>query len=185
MALPVVELIVKPPGNAPVAIDQLYGAVPPDTLQVAEYGAPAVVGPPCGVQLSVRLGGAVTNNVVVTVGPCASPGMPTVTMQLCEPTVAALVFTETCTRPGVVPLAGVKPTQAQSEPRLVVNETGAVVLGLVTEKLFAAGAEPPTWYAPKSRVEGVTESVCGFTTSIDSDRVGPEVRSPVVKVNVQ
>jgi hypothetical protein len=36
MLVPVVVLSVKPDGKAPPPIDQLYGVVPPDAVQVAE-----------------------------------------------------------------------------------------------------------------------------------------------------
>jgi hypothetical protein len=35
--------------------DQVYGAVPPEAVQVAEYDAPAVKPPLCGTQLTVRV----------------------------------------------------------------------------------------------------------------------------------
>ena len=35
--------------------DQVYGAVPPEAVQVAEYDAPAVKLPLCGTQLTVRV----------------------------------------------------------------------------------------------------------------------------------
>jgi hypothetical protein len=35
--------------------DQVYGAVPPEAVQVAEYDAPALTLPLCGTQLTVRV----------------------------------------------------------------------------------------------------------------------------------
>jgi hypothetical protein len=36
MELGVVELVVNPLGNAPAEMERLYGASPPDTVQVVE-----------------------------------------------------------------------------------------------------------------------------------------------------
>ena len=47
---------VNPDGNAPVE-DQAYGAIPPVTVQLAEYDTPAVVGPVVGAQFRLTGGG--------------------------------------------------------------------------------------------------------------------------------
>jgi hypothetical protein len=44
-------LRVKPTGSAPALIDQLYGDVPPDTVQLAAYAVPTVAGPASGVHV--------------------------------------------------------------------------------------------------------------------------------------
>jgi hypothetical protein len=50
--LPVVALSFKPTGKLPLTA-QVYGAVPPVTVQVEEYCVLAVMVPPTGKQLGV------------------------------------------------------------------------------------------------------------------------------------
>jgi len=52
--LPLLELRSSPTGRLPALIDQLYGAVPPDAVQVAEYDTADTVGPVARVQLIFR-----------------------------------------------------------------------------------------------------------------------------------
>jgi hypothetical protein len=51
VALVADALNLKPAGSEPAPIDQLYGDVPPETVQLAAYAVPTVAGPVRGVQV--------------------------------------------------------------------------------------------------------------------------------------
>jgi hypothetical protein len=88
---------VSPAGKEPLVADQVYGGVPPDAVQAAEYATPSWVGPAAGVHETVRGGVGGTFAMVNDTGADAlPPGLTTV--MLAAPGVASrLAGTETTT----------------------------------------------------------------------------------------
>jgi hypothetical protein len=56
--------IVNPGGNAPAAIDQVYGAVPPEAEMLAEYAVPTVPFSNCEVVMVTALETAIEQGSV-------------------------------------------------------------------------------------------------------------------------
>ena len=118
--------------------------MPPAAVHVAEYAAPAVIGPVAGVQLTTNLG-TVTVSVAVTVLADCAPEAVTVITQLWAPATTPEGLTETLTVAGIDPFEADKPIPAQSLPSEAPNEVDPAGVELVTEKLLGAGAGFPTW----------------------------------------
>jgi hypothetical protein len=105
---------------------------------------------------TVRVG-LVTVIVAVTVGGGETPAAEKVMTHECAPGVAALVLTEAVSVGAgvpVVPLVGFKFSQAQSDPREVLN--ARPVNELLTVMVCAVGAAAPGAYVPKFSDAGVT-----------------------------
>jgi hypothetical protein len=62
----------KPPGSKPALMDQLYGAVPPVTVQVATYALPTCDGPAAGSHLIEIGSGGGIRGAIVPVYDCAN-----------------------------------------------------------------------------------------------------------------
>jgi hypothetical protein len=170
---PVLRFSARPGGSAPLAIDHVYGVVPPPALSEAEYPVPVT---PLGSDMLVIWSGFVTAMLSVRDAVfCGAAASATWTVKEDGPALVGV--------PEIAPDSGSSVMPGGKLPDVIDQRYGEMPPVADTT---AAYAEPVT---PPGRDVVATVSVGGVVTLIDSMRVvfctGREVSlTESVKVNV-